>query len=47
MQPMAKCSVGELGKKCIPCVVIYILVSAVAMYFPALFSGITAGAVIP
>ena len=47
MQPMANCSVGRLGKQVIPCVVIYILVSAVAFCMPGLFASITAGAVIP
>lgn len=47
MQPMANCTVGQLGKKVIPCVVIYIIVSAIAFTMPGLFAGLTAGAVIP
>ena len=47
IQPMANCTVGQLGKKTIPCVAIYIIVSAIAFSMPWLFSAITAGAVIP
>lgn len=47
MQPMANCTVGELGKKVFPCVIVYVIVSAIAFTMPGLFSVFTAGAVIP
>ena len=45
--PMANCTVMELGRKIIPYVFIYILVGLFFVYFPSVFSGITAGAFIP
>lgn len=46
--PMAKCNVFELGKKCIPFVLIYIIVGLVFVYLGGtLFSGITSGAFVP
>ncbi len=46
--PMTKCSVFELGKKCIPYVLIYILVGLFFTYLGGtVFAGITAGAYVP
>ncbi len=47
MQPMVKCSLGELGKKAVPYILIYVLVAVVCSYFPDILSFLTAGAYVP
>ena len=47
MQPMAKCSLGKLGKAVIPYLLIITAVALFLVLFPQLFASMTAGGFIP
>lgn len=47
MNSMSGCSVGQIGKKAIPYIAIYVIVGLIAAFVPGLFSGMVAGAVVP